>query len=85
MAPLTGAVPTLGAAYVTKAFITVITGGAQALTGTAVASALFGSVSEIVATWATPVAGQVALLVLAVVLLRLMPDGITGRFFRRSL
>lgn len=85
MAPLTGAVPTLGAAYVTKAFITVITGGAQALTGTVVASALFGSVSEVVAGWATPVAGQVALLLLAIVLLRLMPEGITGRFFRRSL
>jgi branched-chain amino acid transport system permease protein len=85
MAPLTGAVPTIGTAYVTRAFITVITGGANALTGTLVASTLFGTVSELVTRWATPVAGHVALLVTAIVLLRLMPSGITGRFFRRSL
>jgi len=29
--------------------------------------------------------GEVALLLLAIVLLRLMPQGITGRFFKRSL
>jgi len=85
LAPLTGAVPTIGATYVTKAFITVITGGAQALTGTVAASVMFGTVSELVANLATPVAGQVALLILAIVLLRLMPEGITSRFFRRSL
>ena len=68
-----------------RAFITVITGGANAITGTVVASSLFGTLSELVTRWATPVAGHVALLALAVVLLRLMPSGITGRFFRRSL
>jgi branched-chain amino acid transport system permease protein len=31
------------------------------------------------------VLGEVALLVAAVVLLRLLPQGITGRFFRRAL
>jgi len=85
MAPLTGAVPTIGTAYVTRAFITVITGGANAITGTVVASTLFGTLSEAVTHWATPVAGHVALLGAAIVLLRLMPSGITGRFFRRSL
>lgn len=85
LAPLTGAVPTIGVAYVTKAFITVITGGANALTGTVIASTLFGTISETVTSWYSPVAGQVALLVAAIVLLRLMPSGITGRFFRRSL
>ncbi|MDB5940995.1 MAG: Branched-chain amino acid transporter permease [Ramlibacter sp.] len=85
LAPLTGAVPTIGTAYVTRAFITVITGGANALTGTLVASSIFGTLSEVVTRWYTPVAGHVALLVAAVVLLRVMPSGITGRFFRRSL
>lgn len=85
LAPLTGAVPTIGTAYVTRAFITVITGGANALTGTLAASSIFGTLSEVVTRWYTPVAGHVALLVAAVVLLRVMPSGITGRFFRRSL
>jgi branched-subunit amino acid ABC-type transport system permease component len=85
LAPLTGAVPTIGTAYVTRAFITVITGGANAITGTLAASTIFGTLSELVTRWSTPVAGHVALLLAAVVLLRLMPSGITGRFFRRSL
>lgn len=85
LAPLTGAVPTIGTAYVTRAFITVITGGANALSGTLAASSIFGTLSEVVTRWTTPVAGHVALLVAAVVLLRVMPSGITGRFFRRSL
>jgi branched-chain amino acid transport system permease protein len=33
----------------------------------------------------TPVFGEVALLVVAIVLLRLLPRGITGRFLRRAL
>lgn len=85
LAPLTGAVPTIGTAYVTRAFISVITGGPNALTGTLVASGVFGWLSELVTRWSTPVAGHVALLVAAIVMLRLMPSGITGRFFRRSL
>lgn len=85
LAPLTGAVPTIGTAYITRAFITVITGGANALSGTLAASTIFGTLSEVVTRWYTPVAGHVALLVAAVVLLRVMPSGITGRFFRRSL
>jgi branched-chain amino acid transport system permease protein len=32
-----------------------------------------------------PTIGEVALLVAAIVLLRLMPRGITGRYFRKSL
>jgi branched-chain amino acid transport system permease protein len=33
----------------------------------------------------TPVVGDVALLFVAVVLLRILPQGITGKLFRRSI
>ena len=71
--------------YVIKAFITVIGGGAVALSGTGAASVLFGAVSEIVTFLSRPVVGEVALLVVAIVLLRLLPHGITGRYFRKGL
>jgi branched-chain amino acid transport system permease protein len=32
----------------------------------------------------TPVIGEIAMLALAIILLRLMPQGITGRFFKNS-
>jgi branched-chain amino acid transport system permease protein len=85
LAPLAGVVPTMGIAYVAKAFIAVISGGVAILSGTAVAALLFGTVNQIVTFLTTPVIGEVALLAAAVVLLRIMPQGITGRFFRRGL
>jgi len=84
MAPLTGLLPSVGGAYVAKAFITVITGGAAVISGTLSTAALFGTVDQIVSFASTPVLGEIAMLVLALVLLRLMPQGVTGQFFRNS-
>jgi len=72
-------------AYVAKAFITVIGGGAAILTGTLSASVLFGAVNQLATFATTPVLGEVALLLSAIVLIRVLPQGITGRFFRGNL
>ena len=85
IAPISGVVPTMGTAYIAKAFITVITGGAAMLTGTLAASALLGSVWTVATFLSTPVFGEMALLLVAIVLLRLLPRGITGRFLRRAI
>jgi branched-subunit amino acid ABC-type transport system permease component len=85
LAPVSGVFPTIGVAYVAKSFITVIGGGAAILSGTISASALFGAINQIATFVTTPVFGEVALLAAAIVLIRLLPQGITGRFFRRGL
>jgi urea transport system permease protein len=85
LAPLTGVVPTMGAAFVAKSFITVIGGGPALLAGLVGASSLFGSINQIATFLTTPVFGEVALLLAAIVMLRLLPQGITGRFFKGSL
>jgi branched-subunit amino acid ABC-type transport system permease component len=85
LAPVSGVFPTIGAAYVAKCFITVIGGGAAIVAGTVSASALFGAINQLATYATTPVFGEVALLAAAVVLIRVMPQGVTGRFFRRSL
>jgi len=85
LAPVSGVFPTIGVAYVAKSFITVIGGGAAIVAGTASASALFGTINQIATYATTPVFGEVALLAAAIVLIRLLPQGITGRFFRRSI
>ena len=84
LAPLTGLLPSSGGAYIAKAFITVITGGAAVIAGTLSSAVVFGTMNQIVSFGSTPVIGEIAMLALAVVLLRLMPQGITGRFFRNS-
>lgn len=85
LAPLTGVIPTIGAAYIAKAFITVISGGSAVIAGNLSASVLFGTVGQFFTYLYTPVIGEVALLLTAVVLIRILPQGITGRFFRRSI
>lgn len=82
LAPLTGLLPSSGGAYIAKAFITVITGGAAVILGTLSSAAIFGVINQLVSFAWTPVIGEIAMLALAIVLLRLMPQGITGRFFR---
>jgi branched-subunit amino acid ABC-type transport system permease component len=85
LAPVSGVFPTIGVAYVAKSFITVIGGGAAIVAGTASAAALFGTINQIATYATTPVFGEVALLAAAILLIRVLPQGITGRFFRRGI
>jgi branched-subunit amino acid ABC-type transport system permease component len=82
VAPISGVAPTMGMAFMVKAFITVAGGGAAIITGTSLAAGLF--VNEATTFLTTPVFGQVAMLATAVVMIRILPQGITGRFFRRN-
>ena len=84
MAPLTGLLPSSGSLYIAKSFITVITGGAAIISGTLASSIIFGTVDQIVSFGSTPVIGEIVMLALAIIVLRLMPQGITGRFFKNS-
>jgi branched-subunit amino acid ABC-type transport system permease component len=85
LAPIAGVVPIVGGTYIAKSFITVIAGGATALAGTTASAVLLGTVNQLAANVWTPVIGEVALLSAAVILLRLLPEGITGRYFRGGL
>ncbi|MEM7695677.1 MAG: branched-chain amino acid ABC transporter permease [Pseudomonadota bacterium] len=84
LAPITGVLPTIGSIYIAKAFITVISGGAAILAGTTSASILLGGLNGFISFVTGPTMGEVALLLAAIILLRLMPTGITGRFFKKS-
>ena len=85
LAPISGITPVMGSAYVAKAFITVVGGGAAILSGTVSASSLFGLINQLGAYFTTPVYGEVILFVSAIVLIRLLPQGISGRFFKGQL
>lgn len=82
IAPIIGNQPTMGSFYVAKAFITVISGGHLPLVGTLYASGIFGATDGIVSFLTTQVVGEISVLLVAIVLLRLLPEGITGRFRR---
>jgi len=83
LAPLVGVMPTMGQAYIARAFMTVIVGGSHVLTGTVAASTLLGGVENVVSYLSTPFFGQAALLLLAIILVRIMPTGISSRWQRQ--
>lgn len=85
MAPLTGVLPTMGAAYIGKAFITVICGGDAIFAGTALAATLFGGINQATTIMLTPEFGEVALLLGALLMLRLLPSGLSSLFPKRMI
>lgn len=82
LAPIVGAAPPMGVFFIGKAFITVIAGGHLPLLGTISAASLFGTIDGIVAYVSSSVMGEMTVLFVAIILLRLLPAGITGRFRR---
>jgi branched-chain amino acid transport system permease protein len=83
LAPLVGVMPSMGQAYIARAFMTVIVGGPGVISGTASSAVLLGGMENVVSYLSTPFFGQGALLVLAIVLLRVLPTGISGRWQRQ--
>ena len=83
LAPVVGVIPTMGQTFVARSFMTVIVGGPSFVAGTVSASGLLGFVENVGTNWFTPVIGQAMLLIAAIVILRFMPRGLTGTWFRR--
>lgn len=82
IAPIVGNQPTMGVFYVAKAFITVIAGGELPLLGTMLASMIFGATDGIISFVSTQVVGEIIVLLVAIVLLRILPRGITGHLWK---
>lgn len=79
IAPFAGVFPGMGQVFVGRAFMTVVVGGPAVLTGTVASSGLLGTVDSVVSNVLTPFIGTAALLLVAIVLLRFLPTGISGR------
>jgi branched-chain amino acid transport system permease protein len=82
LAPVAGVVPSMGSSYIARAFMTVVVGGPGVLTGTSAASAVLGSVEYGVSYATTPFFGVGAVLIAAILILRVMPNGLSARLKR---
>ncbi|MBM2821271.1 MAG: Branched-chain amino acid ABC-type transport system, permease component [Thermoleophilia bacterium] len=83
IAPTVGVSPTLGQAYIAQSFMTVVTAGPAFLLGTVASSTLLGGVANLVSQLFSTFYGQAALLGAAILLLRFMPQGLSGRWKRQ--
>jgi len=84
LAPTTGISPYSGSTWIADAFITVITGGTGSVMGTLASAGILGSVSSITSFIFSSASGGVALLVAALVILRIFPTGISSLWQQRN-
>jgi len=84
LAPTTGISPYSGGTWIADAFITVITGGTAPVLGTLASAGVLGLVSSTVSFLFSSALGGVALLVAALILLRILPTGIASLWQRGS-
>lgn len=71
VAPLVGVFPSMGLGFVADSFLAILAGGVGSLAGLVAASAVLGATDSIVSLVADPVAGFIAFVVLAVVIMTL--------------
>ncbi|MFC6765045.1 urea ABC transporter, permease protein UrtB [Natrinema soli] len=77
-APVLTVTPGYGSSFLVEAFVTVVVGGSSVLVGTILASGFLGAVNAGMTNLAGTFMGKVAMLIAAIVVIRLLPDGITG-------
>jgi urea ABC transporter permease protein UrtB len=77
-APTATIVPFFGTNYIVEAFVTVIVGGANALLGTPIAAAFLGAINAALGTQYGLYIGRVGLLLTTIIIIRVLPDGISG-------
>jgi branched-chain amino acid transport system permease protein len=84
LAPTTSIAPFMGQQFVAPAFITVVVGGAaNVIVGAVGSSALLSLVKTPVGLWFGAFSGTVALLFAALIIIQLMPSGVSGYLQRR--
>ncbi|MHC3436795.1 urea ABC transporter, permease protein UrtB [Natrialbaceae archaeon A-gly3] len=78
-APAIGAItPDRGSIFLVEAFVAVVVGGPSVVIGTLSASGLLGFVSAAFSFRMGTFVGMMAMLIVAIIALRVLPDGITG-------
>jgi len=82
-APTMTLIPTMGATFIVESFVTVVVGGANVLIGTAPAGVALAVVRTALNGWYGQIFGQIGMLVAVILIIRLMPDGLSGMLARR--
>jgi urea transport system permease protein len=81
--PIVPATPSMGFAFVIKAFLTVVVAGPVTLTGSALAAIGLGGGASITASFLTSVAGDAFFFLMTALLLWLYPLGISAKWRRK--
>ena len=83
-APTMTMVPTMGATFIVESFVTVVVGGADIFLGAAPAAAILAVIRAGLTAWQGQLFGQIGLLLAVIVVIRLMPGGLSGWLAARA-
>lgn len=83
-APTMTLIPTMGAGFIVESFVTVVVGGANVLLGTAPAGILLATVRTALNSWGGQIVGQIGMLVAVILVIRILPAGLSGVMARRT-
>ena len=79
MAPVMSVDPQMGVGFLIPAFLSILVGGTSSLLGAVLGSGVIGAATTTVAAIWTQVIAQVVVFSLAIIIIRLFPEGLTGR------
>lgn len=77
-APTMTMVPTMGATFIVESFVTVVVGGADIFVGAAPAAAILAVIKAALTAAYGQLAGQIGLLIAVIVVIRLLPGGLSA-------
>jgi branched-chain amino acid transport system permease protein len=83
-APTMTLIPTMGAAFLVESFVTVVVGGANVLLGTAPAGILLAVIRTGLNGWGGQIVGQIGMLLAVIVVIRILPEGVSGWLARKT-
>ena len=78
MAPLMSCDPQMGLGFFIPAFLSILVGGAGTLSGILVGGAVVGASDSFISYLFSPVTAQIVVFSLAIVLIRIRPEGLLG-------
>lgn len=82
-APTMTAVPTMGSSFIIQAFVTVVVGGANVLVGVVPAAAALSVIQTALTAFYGQLIGQIGLLLTVILVIRLLPQGVSSLLTRR--
>lgn len=84
-APTMTMVPTMGATFIVESFVTVVVGGADIFVGAAPAAAILAVIRASLTAWYGQLFGQIGLLIAVIVVIRVLPGGLSAWIKRTRL
>jgi urea ABC transporter permease protein UrtB len=83
-APTMTLIPTMGATFIVESFVTVVVGGSNVLLGTAPAGMFLAAVRTLLNASAGQIVGQIGMLLAVMVIIRILPEGVSGLIAKRT-